>query len=521
MKKVASYFITLCLLFSFSSCMKENSNHFPGSELSPYIGIYDVRSLYKGTDLTLTKSVMSGADTICCMVVSDHSGNNIPSGLLVVQDSRRLSLLRGISVNIGDAANNYFPGDSVKINIEGGVLKKLNGMLEITGISASAITKISSGNTIPVNRVASTAILANPDTYESVLCLIVKATYNPVPAPTDTYAGDKILNDGFGNIGLHTEKTATFANNTLTYSGNYYTIPFNSVAGKNVSGQDSLVPNLYMRTLNDVMSLGSSSSVSPIIISGFMADPKGTDANYEYIQLLATKDIDFSKTPYAVVTTNNAGASTPGGYPVNGWGTGGLRTYQFNLTSGTAAKGTFFYVGGIGKAINAAGSTSMASSNWIRTIDYTKTTGDGGNGAVTTNLLANSGNASGVVVFSGTTVDATTVPVDVIFVATGGTLYSAGPPTTTTEQGYRICNTDWYDVKNPLTLALQPYYREGTNTMAMVYPAGDMGYFEMLGGVFNLTLGKWTNARVQNNLLLTTTSPVSAIEGTGTTILKQ
>ncbi len=37
----------------------------------------------------------------------------------------------------------------------------------------------------------------------------------------------------------------------------------------------------------------------------------GNDADYEYIQFMATQDIDFEKTPMAVVTTNNAGNSTP------------------------------------------------------------------------------------------------------------------------------------------------------------------------------------------------------------------
>ena len=522
MKKTISYFITVCLLVSFSSCLKENSNHYPGHTLSPYIAIYDIRSLYKNTDITLTKSVMGGANTICGMVVSDHSGNNLPAGLLVVQDSRRLSLLRGISIDLGEAATNYVPGDSVNINVEGGILKRVNGILEITGLNASAVTKVSSGNTIPVNRVTSNAILANPDSYESVLCLIVKATYNPVPAPTDTYAGDKVLNDGFSDIGLHTEKTAKFANTTLTYSGNYYTIPFNTLAGK-----DSLVPQLRMRTLNDVISLGSTSSVPTIIITGFMPDPPGTDNPYEYIQLLSTKDIDFSQTPYAVVTTNNAGASTPTGYPANGWATGDLRTYQFNLTSGFAAKGTYFYVGGSGKLINGVGSTSMASSNWIRSFNYSTTNGDGGNGTKTSNLLANSGNASGIAVFSGTKADSSVLPIDVIFIATGGTLYSAGPPTTPVAEGYRICNTDWYDVKNPITLANQPYYRQGTNTISIPYSASgnstSLGNYIMLGGVFDLKLGKWTTARTETILLFPSTSTITIdmIEGTGATKLKQ
>jgi hypothetical protein len=70
--------------------------------------------------------------------------------------------LRGIAINIGADAASYIPGDSVTIKVEGGVLKRVNGIMQITGITNSNITKISSGNTIPVNRVPASQILADP-----------------------------------------------------------------------------------------------------------------------------------------------------------------------------------------------------------------------------------------------------------------------------------------------------------------------------------------------------------------------
>jgi hypothetical protein len=193
-----------------------------------------------------------------------------------------------------------------------------------------------------------------------------------------------------------------------------------------------------------------------------------------------------------------------------------MRTFKFNLTSGTAAKGTFFYVGGTGKLINGANSTNISSVNWVRSFNYTTTDGDGF-GTKTGGLFANSGNASGLAVFEGTTVTAATVPIDVLFVATGGELYSATP----TPRGYRISNTDWYDVKNPITLVDQPFYRNGTNTLNMVYTIADLGYFYKLGGEYNVTLGRWTKARTQTNVLLTKQSLLTEIEGEGATKLKQ
>jgi len=496
------------LLAFMWGCKKDN---YPGGSISSFIAIYDVRNIYKGDDVTLTKDNMFGSTSITGIVVSDHSGGNMPAGLLIVQDNRRLSQLRGMAFPIGAAAADYKTGDSVIINIEGAVLTKAGGMMQITQLAEGAITKVSSNNTIPPNRVPVSFILANPEKYESTLSVIVKGSFNPLPDPSEVLAGDKMLNDGFGDIPLHTETKATFANDTVSFSANYYGIVFNTI-GKD----DKPVPHLRLRTGNDVVVLSSTIEVTPIIITGFISDVKGGDGNYEYIQLMATQDIDFSLTPYSLVTTNNAGASTPTGYPAKGWATGEMRTYKFNLSSDTVKKGSFFYVGGAGKMINGSGSTSMATSKWIRAFNYVTTDGDGF-GTKTGGLLANSGNAFGMAVFKDTVVTTSSKPIDVIFISTGGSLYTAGPPTL----GYRIGNTDFYDIRNPITLADQPYYRSGTNTLSFGYiTPTDLGYFNMLGGEYNSVLGKWTKARTQKNVLLSKTSALSEIEGTGATTLK-
>lgn len=170
-----------------------------------------------------------------------------------------------------------------------------------------------------------------------------------------------------------------------------------------------------------------------------------------------------------------------------------FRTFKFNLTTGTAKKGTYFYVGGAGKTINGSGSTSMASANWIRSFNYTTTDGDGF-GARNGGFFATSGNTFGMAVFSGTTVTKDTQPIDVMFVSTGGSLFSAGHPAI----GYKIANTDFYDVVNPVTLQSQPYYRQGSNTLSLSYPPPDQeGFFYKLGGTYNPRLGKWVKARTQ------------------------
>ena len=89
------------------------------------------------------------------------------------------------------------------------------------------------------------------------------------------------------------------------------------------------------------------------------------------------------------------------------------------------------------------------------------------------------------------------------------------------ELGYRITNNDFYDVINPITLAPQPYYKQGDNQLFFPYLTADLGYFNMLGGVYNTTLGRWTKARAQNPVLLTKQSPLTDIESAVSTKLEQ
>lgn len=502
MKKYSVITSLLAIVLVLAACSKKDN--YPGHTISEFISAMDIRTIYKGSDVTLSSNNLFGASKLTGLVVSDHSGNNLPEGLLIVQDRRRLDKIRGIAIDLGAAASSYVPGDSVIIDLAGAVLTRNGGILQLTNLPESKVTKVSSGNTIPVYRVTTAQLLANPEIYESVLIVITKGGFNPLPAPTDVFAGDNVLNDGFGEITLHTEASASFANDALPFNANYYGIFFNITNG---TGQAS-EPQFRVRTRDDITILSSVIEIPPIIISGFMADLMGGDGNHEYIQLVATRDIDFSVTPFSVVVTNNANSATPTGYPANGWGTGEKRTYKFNLTSGFAARGSFFYVGGSAKLINGPSSTSIADANWIRAFNYTNTAGDGF-GTATSGLFANSGNASGLAVFEGTTVEQQTVPVDVIFVATGGSLFTAGPP----PAGYRITNNDWYDVKNPITLEDQPFYRQGTNTLSLVYPTpSDQGFFQLLGGEYNMSLGRWTKARSQTNQKLEKNSVISEIE---------
>lgn len=508
MKQLLLYTIIATTLLLFcSGCKKTGYGNYPGGEVTPYISIYDVKTMYKGEDIVLTKDNLSGSTSLAAIVISDHSGNNLPQGLLFVQEARRFGQLRGIAINIGADAGNYKPGDSVTINIERGILTKKQGFIQITGISSNQIKKIS---TVPLQTVMVPVanIIADPERYESTLVAVVDGSFIPLPVAGEKLLGDKTINDGTGNVTLHTNATASFANNALFGRANYYGIVINNMEG------NTLIPKVLPRVKEDIIFLSSSTEIAPIIITGFVSDAKGSDANNEYIQLMAVQDINFANTPFSVVTTNNAGASTPAGLPRNGWGTGGLRTYKFNITSGKAAKGTFMYVGGTNMLINGSSSTSIANANWVKTRKYDTNDGDGF-GTKTGNLLANSGNAFGIAVFKGTTVTSDTEPVDVIFVGSGGTLYDPAFPT----YGYRITSNDLYKTIDLITLAPQPFYRSGNNIFNFPYNASDLGFFNQLGGKFNTTMGRWTQRREQRPLLMDKASPLTFIEDTLSTKL--
>lgn len=249
---------------------------------------------------------------------------------------------------------------------------------------------------------------------------------------------------------------------------------------------------------------------TPAVITGIMIDPMGWDqgktganvtwgdgsikqhdGSYEYVQFLALEDIDFSKTPYSVIFARNGAVSA------KGWAQGGNVTYKFELTTGFAAKGTFFYVGGNAKRIAGFNkscehfSTKIDDANWIRVINYPTVAGDGGIGNKTDNLdvLHNGNNpssganiADGIAIFRGLEVTEKTVPVDAVFY---GAVINKSVYDAEREWGYLVPDNDLYSTVNPLTNEPQPFFGQGTNTFMYKDVALDVSEFLMLGGMFD------------------------------------
>jgi len=508
MKNRYLYIYIIAAIFAFAGCKKHD---FAAGTVSTITYIEDVRSLYKGTDLIIDKESLTGAGSITGVVISNVDSGNVPPKTVVIQSTRK-GRIRGLVLNLENASS-YKPGDSLLIKVEGSSLKRVKGSLQISGLTDASIAKISSNNRINIQTASSYNIGLKPDEYESTLVQIKSGLVNPLPTFGDNFIGDKSVVNGADSIILHTEATANYANTAIPAGATFTGIVF----------INNEIPNrtpiqLWPRVSTDITERvappnpnGPGLGSFPVIITGIVADAKGGDGNYEYIQFRATKDIDFAKNSLSVITCTNAGTAAPyaGTAPAGGWATGGGRTYKFNLTSGKVAKGEFFYVGGSNQRINGANSTSLSTSKWIRSIAYVTNDGDGF-GSKNGGIFPNSGNAGGVAVFEGTIISETSVPLDVVFFGGTGktTLYNA-----VDNYGYRIVKNDHYDIVDPATSTAQPFFFQGTNQYIIPHAAiADLGLFLKLGGSFNATTKTWTTARGAVYYQMSLTTPVSEIE---------
>src|SRR5690606_15544312 len=88
MKKILFHYIlaATALLIFVAGCKRESD--YLGGTPSSYIPNFDLRKLYQGQDVVLDAAMMRGATMVRGQVISDHSGNNLPAGLLILQNSR-------------------------------------------------------------------------------------------------------------------------------------------------------------------------------------------------------------------------------------------------------------------------------------------------------------------------------------------------------------------------------------------------------------------------------------------------
>jgi hypothetical protein len=201
-----------------------------------------------------------------------------------------------------------------------------------------------------------------------------------------------------------------------------------------------------------------------LVISEFYQNPGGIDSPFEYVELLATDDIDFTTTPYTIIVSNNGTAT------VDGWIAGGSLTYAFEITTGTVSIGDVVYVGG-----NSMTPTGLK----LREINTGTTDGDGGIGNSNPGgVFGNGGgNGDGIAVFNlpVASITSSTVPTDAIIYGSGVGGAEVGPT-----DGYEMPINEFYD---------------GGKLNAADFVALDADLTVATGGVFDLVLEEFVEAR--------------------------
>ena len=244
---------------------------------------------------------------------------------------------------------------------------------------------------------------------------------------------------GTYNVTITDANGCTTSNSATITQPDAITLAANSITNAACYG---LTGSIDISSSADV---ASNSATDPgLLISEFMADPTGTDNSNEWVELIATRTIDFTVTPFSVVFVNNGTATT------NGWKAGAGITYGFNINSGSVQKGDVVYVGG-----TLMGPTGTK----LRVIGTGTAAGDAFGSLANSGVLGNgttSADAVGVFNVAASSITNTTVPVDAIFYGTalGNAIVSSGTagyvlPVNDKYNGGYLQSTSYFIPSNP------------------------------------------------------------------------
>lgn len=214
MKKILFLPLFLSVLITMFSCEKEIK--ITGTS-SPLVSLNDVRALYVGSPKVLSAEDLMGASFITGVVISDPVNGNTPDGLVILQSFKR-TLLRGIALEMGSSSVNYNPGDSLVVRVEGKTLERVNGPLQISNILEEDVTRVSVGNDQLVNATTTTFtdITRKMNLYENTL-----VSLRSVIASGDRFEGEVELSDWSNTLPLITKSTASFASEEVPGFADY------------------------------------------------------------------------------------------------------------------------------------------------------------------------------------------------------------------------------------------------------------------------------------------------------------
>ncbi len=233
-------FPAFCIMIvSLSSCFKDAVNESIGI-LNDETSVYTVRSLYKGSEVSLNKDNLGGAKYTSGVVISNHENGNFPAGYISIASVWR-GQLRGIVVGVSNPTDFHF-GDSVIVDIEGAKLSRKDGPLSLTGLKAKAVQVIATNKNMSHRPVSISTLKANPGMYESTL-ISVTADVSDI-TPGATVSGKHVLTDGAGNeLTLFTEDDAAFSDMKIAPNASF----------KGILLSNGETPVLYMQKEEDMI----------------------------------------------------------------------------------------------------------------------------------------------------------------------------------------------------------------------------------------------------------------------------
>jgi len=73
MKSLLKLLLLICIAAAINGCKKGGYGNYPGGVPYDVVALLDVRTIYHGEDVTLTRDLMFGGSKIGVVVISDHA----------------------------------------------------------------------------------------------------------------------------------------------------------------------------------------------------------------------------------------------------------------------------------------------------------------------------------------------------------------------------------------------------------------------------------------------------------------